>query len=127
MEKNKLAEKLNRLINDLKDLKFRQAIGGDSWVVYRTELEYMDEGGGSNGHIYQVDFQPDVGGNFVARAYWTTPDRLTNGTELAPDPNVNGRWYKVDTLFSPGVRTIFVYSTKKGKIVLTDRTATQTA
>jgi hypothetical protein len=118
---NELAKRLKRIQTDIKELKFRQAVGGDSWVVYRTELDFLHQAGGSTGHYYQIDFQPDVGGKFVAKAYWTTPDRLTGGTELAPDPNVNGRFYMVDSIFgSPTTRTIFVYSTKRGKIVITD-------
>jgi hypothetical protein len=123
MHDQELTERMSRIITDIKDLKFRQAVGGDSWVVYRTQLDFTHLGGGVSGHYYQIDFQPDQGGNFVAKGYWTTPDKITGGTELAADPNINGRWYFIDSIFGTGaVRTIFVYSTKRGKIIVTDIT-----
>lgn len=128
MQNKELATRLNRIVTDIKDLKFRQAIGGDSWIVYRIALDFTHAAGGITGHYYQVDYQPDTSGNFVAKCFWTTPDRLTSGSELSPDPNVNGRWYFVDPIFgSPTTRTIFIYSTKRGKIITKDISTTITA
>lgn len=126
--RDELARRMNRINTDIKDLKFRQAVGGDSWVVYRTKLDFTHEAGGVNGHYYQIDFQPGTGGNFVAKAYWTTPDLISAASMLTPDPNINGRFYMIDPIFgSPTVRTIFVYSTKRGKIIITDLSDTTTA
>jgi hypothetical protein len=120
MDRNELAIRMHRVISDIKDLKFRQAVGGDSWVVYRQELVFAHAGGGISGHYYQVDFQPNTGGNFVAKCYWTSTDKLIDGVELTPDPNINGRWYMVDPIFGADNYIIFIYSTKKGNIIVTD-------
>lgn len=115
---SELAKRVNRINADIKDLKTEQAIGGDSWVIYRSQVTYT----ALVGRIYQLDFVPDVTGAFVAKAYLTSPDRIIYGSELdvTPDPNVNGRWYVVAATFGTVDRTLFVYSTKKGTLTLTD-------
>ena len=119
MEKNEIVKALDRVITDMKDMKYRQAIGGDSWVVYRAETTFDVV----EGHKYRVDFVPDFPGNFVAKAYEVDPDRTLYGSDryLHPDPNINGRWWFTWSPFSGTIaRTVFIYSTKKGTIGITD-------
>jgi hypothetical protein len=115
---SELAKRVNRINADIKDLKTEQAIGGDSWIIYRDQVSYTSLAN----RIYQVDFVPDVAGSFIAKAYLTDPTRFQYGSELSvrPDPNVNGRWYVISTSFGTVDRTVFIYSTKKGTLTLTD-------
>lgn len=117
MNSKELQEKIRRLKEDLRDLKTVQAIGGDSWVVYRTEINYTAQ----PNKVNVITFVPDDAGEFVARAYWTTPDRSVPGSDfdITPDPNMQGKWYDCTYSASAVARTIMIYSTKKGKAFLT--------
>lgn len=115
---NDLIKRVNNIRTNIRNLKTNQVVGGDSWVVYRTKVDFTH---GANVY-YRVDFTPDVSGNFVAKAFWTTQDRVLYGSdrELIPDPNYSGRWYYVRRVFGNINETIFIYSTKKGTITLTN-------
>lgn len=122
---NELALRTKRLAADILDMKHNQTIGGDSWVVYRTELNFTKE----PGMINVITFVPDIANDFVALAVYTTPDRTIWGIDqdITPDPNVNGKWYDCTFVFGSSDRTIFIYSTVKGTAFITDYTAPITA
>jgi hypothetical protein len=123
MNNDRLTQEINSTIKSIQDLKYRQFIGGDSWVVYRTEINFTS----ILGHVYKVDFYPDTSGRYVAKAYLTVPERDIAGSDQAmhPDPNVDGRWWMAQN--HVGDATIFVYSTKKGILNLTDVSTTVSA
>lgn len=113
-------KRVNDIQTNIRNFKTNQTIGGDSWVVYRTAINFTN----SYNKLWQVDFIPDTAGSFVAKAYWTTQDRGIYGSdqEFTPDPNYFGRWYYFRSIANNGAQiaeTIMVYSTKKGTIVMT--------
>jgi len=118
---NELTRKIKNIQTNIRDLKTRQVIGGDSWIVYRTQLSMPSPASGSGQTIpkYRLDFTPDVEGSFVAKAYNTSTDRTQYGSDqdLIPDPNYFGRWYVTNGLFNGW--DIMIYSTKKGTATVT--------
>lgn len=122
---NQLQNKLNRIAANIKELKSNQVFGGDSWEVYRFSSDFSR----AYTRCYRIDFYPDIEGPFVAKAYLTSPDRITYGSDrdLRPDPNYSGRWYTVWNTAAgstPQPWTVFIYSTRKGRVVITDITPT---
>lgn len=114
--------RLNKVITEIKNIKTTQTIGGDSWVVYRTEIDVTL----APNSEYKVIFSPITNNEFVAVCKLTDPERVLAGEmrDLVPDPNINGVWWR--PAYSPSTmglaRTIFVYSTVKGSVSVQDVT-----
>lgn len=114
MENDDLIKRVNNIRVNIQNLKTSQTIGGDSWVVYRTYIQLPTETLSNNSvkPKYQIDFTPDIEGNFVAKAYKVSEDRISFTLDMTPDPNVAGRWYLDQGYFVPW--GIMIYSTRKG-------------
>lgn len=117
---DELQKRMNKLSSTIKDLKTNQTIGGDSWVLYRTKALMTLPAGQWK---IQIDFIPDITGDFVATAYLvsTQPTGFTYFSEPCyVDPNYQGRWYRREGSPSAAITiAVLVYSTREGKIVLT--------
>lgn len=115
-ERTGFIKRLNKTLTEIKNFKTNQSIGGDSWVVYRSEIDYPIMGAGE----YIVRFSPESNNDYVAVCKVTDPDRGMYGTigDLVPDPNIKGKWWRPyqhsgTTLIT---QTFFVYSTVKGMV-----------
>lgn len=120
MNDDDLIKRVNDIRTNIRNLKTTQIIGGDSWVVYRQYIPMPLASGpqpSSSKPTYLVEFTPDIDGPFVAKAYYTTDDRISYARDLAPDPNYFGRWFCPRGYFVPW--GIMVYSTKKGNATVT--------
>lgn len=112
---NDKANRVKRLENDIRELKTNQTLGGDSWVVYRKEIQYTKTAGSK----HKITFTPDIAGDYVAVAMWFwpgNPDRRGTDQDLAPDPNINGVWWDNTYAFGSISRGIMIWSTKKGTV-----------
>lgn len=111
-EKN-LDSILARINSDLVDYKKTQSLGGDSWIVYRYRGSFSAIAGAK----YRIDFTPDHQGEFVAQLWQTDSDPASGTLSLFyPDPQINGRWYFIQRLFTDRSIGYTLYSTKKGSI-----------
>lgn len=120
--KNDINERLHKVVTEIKNMKMNQTVGGDSWVVYRTEVTYTTDAS----REYRVRFSPETSQDFVAVCKRTTPDRAFYGTilQLIPDPNIKGIWWR-PFQFPNGydlTETFFIYSTVKGTVSIEDVT-----
>ena len=119
---SKFTTRLNRVITEIKNFKTNQLIGGDSWIVYRSEIDYSI----LPSHEYLVTFAPESSNDFTAVCKVTSPDRTIPGSigDLTPDPYVNGKWWRRYQFSSttPVIQTFFVYSTVKGTVSVQDVT-----
>lgn len=112
---NTFADRLNKVLTEIKNLKMNQTIGGDSWVVYRTAVTKTVV----SNREYRVLFSPETNNEFVSVL-------KVNGQigETFADPNVQGLWWK-PSYFASGLTfpaIFFVYSTVKGTVSVTDVT-----
>lgn len=114
MNNDDLIKRVNDIRVNIQNLKTSQTIGGDSWVVYRTYINMPVETANNNTvkPKYQIDFTPDIDGNFVAKSYKVTADRLAFAVDMTPDPNIPGRWFLDQGYFVAW--GIMIYSTRKG-------------
>lgn len=119
---NSFTQRLNKVTTEIKNMKMNQTIGGDSWVVYRSEVTAVTQ----MSREYKIIFSPEVSNNYVAVLKRTSPDRVIYGSigDTHPDPNIPGVWWR-PYQFSGGVpveQTFFVYSTVKGTVSIQDVT-----
>lgn len=119
---NTFLKRINKVVTEIKNMKMNQVIGGDSWVVYRAEIDYTTV----PSREYLVIFSPEVSGEYVAVCKVTSPDRGIYGSigDLMPDPNVAGRWYRPYQVANNNqvLQTFFVYSSVKGSVSVQDVT-----
>lgn len=115
---NTFSDRLNKTITEIKNMKMNQVIGGDSWVVYRTEATILTTWNSE----YLIQFSPEVSNDYVAVCKVTSPDRGIFGSirELIPDANIQGKWWlpssSATQTGNPVEKTFFVYSTVKGTV-----------
>ena len=119
---NQFTDRLNRTLAEIKNMKMNQTVGGDSWVVYRAEVNMVVSGA----REYVIIFSPETNNDYVAVCKVTSPDRVIYGSigDLMPDPNIKGKWWKPFQFSGAGFveQTFFVYSTVKGTVSITDVT-----
>lgn len=114
--------RLNKTLTEIKNMKMNQIVGGDSWVVYRTEVVFTT----SPNREYILRFSPESSQPYVAVAKVTSPDRVIYGSigDFFPHPNLPGIWFRPFQFNSSNTvaQTFFVYSTVKGTVSMEDVT-----
>lgn len=119
---NSFTQRLNKVVTEIKNMKMNQTIGGDSWIVYRTEVTLPV----SFAKEYRIIFSPETNNSFVAVLKRTSPDRQIYGSivDFLPDPNLPGVWWQ-PYQFAGSLTvdsTYFCYSTVKGTLSVQDVT-----
>lgn len=116
------SKRVDKVLAEIKNMKMNQTVGGDSWVVYRSEVNYPIV----PNRQYTIRFSPETNNNFVAVCKVTSPDRQIPGSigDLLADSNVQGLWWRPYQFNSstPVIQTFFVYSTVKGTVSVQDVT-----
>lgn len=120
--KNDFITRFNKVTTEIKNMKMNQTVGGDSWVVYRAEVEMLTNGSKE----YKIVFSPETSNDYVAVCKRTSPDRVIYGSigDMYPDQNKPGVWWR-PFQFNGGldvVQTFFVYSTVKGTVSIQEVT-----
>lgn len=119
---NSFTQRLNKVVTEIKNMKMNQTVGGDSWIVYRSEINIPT----SFSKEYRIIFSPETNNSFVAVLKSTSPDRTTYGSigDFMPDPNLPGVWWKPYQFASSLTvdATYFCYSTVKGTLSVQDVT-----
>lgn len=120
MDDKRLRSKLDRLEREIKDLKLNQIIGGDSWVVYRTKINFTRDMNKS----YKVTFSPAIAGQYVAVAKLANGDGDFRLYGLHPDQNFTNIWWAYRQLPYSQVTgaSIMVFSTIEGSISIMEVT-----
>lgn len=116
------SKRVDKVLAEIKNMKMNQTVGGDSWVVYRSEVNHPMV----PNRQYTIRFSPETNNNFVAVCKRTSPDRQISGSigDALADPNIAGLWWRPYQFNSstPVVQTFFVYSTVKGTVSVQDVT-----
>lgn len=107
---------IHNLEQEVKDIKTKQYIAGDNWILHRNSRIFVRD----VTLKYKVTFNPNSSAEFIAILKMVNSNNRYTDDAIYPSPSKNGVWYIFRDVFpgAPGDQELHVFSTVPGELTV---------